>query len=423
MVHRVEKHIIKNTHEMYKVIDDYAFKVKNVYNYSNYIIRQEFISTSKEKQVVAEENEKLEDFMKKELPKVTIPKEYDLSKIVSKQDCADGLMAQTVQQTIKMLYQNWKSFFASIKDYAKNPEKYTGRPKLPNYKDKEKERFVIVFTNQNCKLKDGYVKFPKVLNQWNLKTKINGKLKQVRIVPKNKQYVVELVYEKQKAEDLKDNKRYLGIDIGIDNFATIGNNVKEKGIILNGKSLKSINRYYNKQVSHFKSVAKQMNDSNYTNRMYRITNRRNNKINDILHKYIKKVIEYAIAYKCNTIIVGNNKDWKRECPLSKRVNQSFVGIPHQKFIEMVQYKCEENGIIFKTTEESYTSGTSFLDEELPTKTNYNKKRRIKRGLFKSNDGTLINSDLNGSYQIIKKVVPNAFADGIEDVVLHPVRVG
>ncbi|KYH34109.1 putative transposase DNA-binding domain protein [Clostridium tepidiprofundi DSM 19306] len=121
-------------------------------------------------------------------------------------------------------------------------------------------------------------------------------------------------------------------------------------------------------------------------------------------------------------MIGNNKDWKRESKLSKRINQSFVGIPHQRFIEMIQYKAEEVGLNVILTEESYTSGTSFLDDELPIKENYNKRRRIKRGLFKSNKGILINADLNGAYQIVKKVFPKAFAEEIEGVGLHPVRV-
>lgn len=99
----------------------------------------------------------------------------------------------------------------------------------------------------------------------------------------------------------------------------------------------------------------------------------------------------------NTIIIGNNKNWKRESKMSKKVNQSFVGIPHQDFINKIIYKAENVGIKVIITEESYTSGTSFLDGELPIKENYNKSRRIFRGLFRSNKGKLINADLNASY--------------------------
>ena len=205
-------------------------------------------------------------------------------------------------------------------------------------------------------------------------------------------------------------------------FATIGNNVGTIPIMLNGKGLKSINQYYNKQISYYREIAKRMNNLDYTKRMNKLTIKRNNKIEDFIHKASKWIIDYTLALGVNTIIIGNNKDWKRKSKMSKKVNQSFVGIPHQEFINKIIYKVENVGIKVILTEESYTSGTSFLDGELPIKENYNKSRRIFRGLFRSNKGKLINADLNGAYQIMKKVFPNAFAEGIEGVGLHPVRV-
>ena len=218
------------------------------------------------------------------------------------------------------------------------------------------------------------------------------------------------MYTVSEKERLKDNGRYLGVDLGIDNFTTIGNNVGATPVILNGKSLKSINQYYNKQVAFYKSKAKKFNNLDITNRILRITNKRNNKINDYMHKYSLIVVNEAIKLKCNTIVVGNNKEWKQYVNMGSVANQNFVSIPYFKFINMVKYKCELECINFITTEESYTSGTSLLDNELPIKSNYNKSRRIKRGLFKSNNGILINSDLNGACQIIKKVFPKAFVD-------------
>ena len=117
-----------------------------------------------------------------------------------------------------------------------------------------------------------------------------------------------------------------------------------------------------------------------------------------------------------------NNNWKQNSKLSKKINQNFIGIPFLMFINQIIYKAQEYGIQVILTEESYTSGTSFLDNELPIKENYNKTRRIHRGLFKSNSNKLINSDVNGSYQIMKKVFPNAFANGIEGVALHPLVV-
>jgi putative transposase len=231
-----------------------------------------------------------------------------------------------------------------------------------------------------------------------------------------------VVYQVEIPKPKEDNVRYIGIDIGLDNFATIGNNIGALPIILNGKGLKSINQYYNKQISYYRKVAKMMNNLDYTKRMNKLTVKRNNKINDFIHKASKWVVDYALALDANTIIIGNNKDWKRKSKMSKKVNQSFVGIPHQEFINKIVYKAENVGIKVILTEESYTSGTSFLDGELPIKENYNKSRRIFRGLFKSNNGTLINADLNGAYQIMKKVFPNVFSEGIEGVGLHPIRV-
>ena len=165
-----------------------------------------------------------------------------------------------------------------------------------------------------------------------------------------------------------------------------------------------------------------MNDSDYSNRMAAFTRKRNHKIDDYMHKASRYVIEYAVSIGASTIVIGNNKEWKQESKLSKVVNQTFVGIPQKRFIEMIQYKAQDIGLNVILQEESYTSGTSFLDKEEPIKANYNKSRRVTRGLFVSNKGIKINADVNGSYQILMKVFPNAFAEGVEGVALHPVRV-
>ena len=246
---------------------------------------------------------------------------------------------------------------------------------------------------------------------------------QVRFIPNYRSFTVELVYNIEVPDEaLSDNGRYLSVDIGLDNLATIVNNAGLKPVAINGKGLKSINKYYNKKISHYREIAKRMNGRDYTNRMNHLTMKRNCKINDYMHKASKYLIDYAIANDFNTIVIGNNKEWKQKSTMSKSVNQSFVGIPHMRFIEMVQYKAQNAGLNVILTEESYTSGTSFLDNEDPVKADCNKARRIHRGLFVSNNGMKINADVNGAYQIMKKVFPNAYADGIEGAALHPVRV-
>jgi len=399
-INRVEKHIIKPNNKYYSLLDEFCYKSKNLYNYANYIIRQEFINNGK---WIRYNN--LDKLLKKEGDNF---------------DYKNMPISSSAQQCLKLLDKNWKSFFQSIKDYKKNPNKYLGRPKLPKYKSKN-GRNILILTNQNCKINKGIIKFPKIFKGFYLKTKVND-LQQVRFIPKDKYIVVEVVYRVNDIKQLIDNNRYIGIDLGLDNFATITNNCGLIPLVINGKGLKSINQYYNKQISYYKSIAKRVNKLDYTNRMRTLTFKRNNKVEDYIHKASRFVVDYCRNNEINIIIIGNNKNWKQNSNMNKKVNQNFISIPYCSFINKVQYKAEEFGIQVIITEEGYTSGTSFLDDELPIKENYNKSRRKYRGLFISNKGIKINADVNGSYQIIKKVFPKAFADGIEGVGLHPFKV-
>ena len=399
-INRVEKHIIKSNNKYYNLLDEFCYKSKNLYNYANYTIRQEFVNNG------------------------NWIRYNDLDKILKQEgnnfDYRNMPSSATSQQCLRLLDKNWKSFFQSIKDYNKNPNKYLGKPKLPKYKSKN-GRNILILTYLNCKINKGIIKFPKTFKGFYLKTKVNN-LQQVRFIPKDKYIIAEVVYRVNNVEELIDNGRYVGIDLGLDNFATITNNCGLIPLVINGKGLKSINQYYNKKISHYKSIAKKINKLDYTNKMRKLTLKRNNKVEDYIHKASRFVINYCRNNEINTIIIGNNKNWKQNSKMSKRVNQNFISIPYYSFIQKVQYKAEDFGIQVIITEESYTSGTSFLDNELPIKENYNKSRRKYRGLFVSNEGIKINADVNGSYQIIKKVFPKAFAEGIEGVGLHPFKV-
>ena len=406
IVQRVEKHIIKPSNIHYAMLDKFCFQSKNLYNHANYIMRHEFIKNRK-----------------------AVP--YgDLDKILK----ADGEYpdyramptAQSAQQTLRLLEKNWKSFFKSIKGWTKNKDKYTGKPKLPKYK-KKNSRDILILTNQNAKLKDGVLKFPKKFGGFELKLKCCEKdnfqeFNQVRFIPKQNHIVAEVVYSISICGIKPDNQRYCSIDIGIDNLAAVTTDTGCRAYIINGKGLKSVNKYYNKQVSHYRGIAERMNDKDITKRIGTITEKRNRKIDDYMHKASRKIVDFCKDKDIHTIVIGYNKDWKRDSKLSKNINQSFGGIPTQRLIGMIQYKAQEAGINVILTEESYTSGTSFLDGEEPVKKNYNQSRRVHRGLFVSENGTKINADINASYQILKKVFPAAYADGIEGVVLHPFRV-
>ena len=407
IVQQVEKHIIKKNHSYYDMFCKFTHQSKNLYNHANYLVRKEFVETGKWLRY-----QQLDKLLRQDL-------DYP--------DYTNMPSAQSAQQTLRLLDANWKSFFKSVTDWSKNKDKYTGKPKLPKYKPKDGQ-MVLVVTNQRVKLKGNQLRFPQSFGGFTVTPRCVTlpnfeKVNQVRIVPCNQVFCVEIVYSVFVDDTVfRDNGRIMSIDLGLDNLATVVTNTGLQPMLVNGKGLKSVNQYYNKRKAYYQRIAKQMNGQDYTNRLHQLTRKRNFKIEDALHKISRFIVNIALENDITTIVIGNNKNWKQSISLGRQTNQSFVTIPHQKLIAQIVYKAQLQGIRIICTEESYTSGTSFLDSEAPVKEFYNKKRRIHRGLFRSNQGTFINADVNAGYQIMKKVFPNEFSDGIEGVVLHPVRV-
>jgi len=399
---RVEKHIIRKSDKNYAMLAEFCHLSKNLYNFANYHIRQGYIQTGR------------------------FPNYNEINKLAKEQpstnnDYASMPTAQSAQQTFRLLDKNWVSFRESHKGYRENPDEYTGRPKMPGYLPKNGE-YILILTNQNCRLRDGVIYFPKTFRGLTVKTDMEGTFQQIRIVPKNRHLVLEVVYKIDIPEILPDNGRYMGIDIGLDNLAAVASNTGMKPVVINGKGLKSVNKYYNKRKSHYQEVAQRRNKQDYSKRINQLTIKRNCRIDDTMHKASRYIVDLAVENNINTIVIGNNKDWKRASPLSKNVNQTFVGLPHQRMIEMIGYKAENVGIRIALTEESYTSGTSFLDNDLPVKEHYDKSRRVHRGLFRCSNGQKINADVNAALQMIKKVSPNAYSNGVEGIGLCPVVV-
>jgi len=386
-----------------------CFKSKNLYNYGNYIIRQEFINSSKEN------------------GHGNWIKYNALDKLCQQSDPYKDYGAAPSQQTLKSLDRNWKSFFASIKDWTKHPSKYKGMPKMPQYLDKENGRYVSQFPNTKFQIENGYIRFGwKILKELNGKYRTNildsNKLIQCRFVPNGNVYTMEIVYEIEVPEVQEKSKRIASIDLGISNFATIATNCGINPVVVNGNPIKSMNQYYNKEKSSIQSELMLNNKQHWSNELQRLTDKRNNKVEDYIHKSSKWIVDWCIKNNIDTLVCGYNKGWKQDSNIGKVNNQNFVGIPYYSFVHKLEYKCQNVGIKFITEKESYTSGTSFLDGEPATQEYYDKSRRKQRGLFVSNEGVEINADVNGSYQIMKNVFPNAFADGIEGVGLHPTIV-
>lgn len=425
----VEKHNININHPYYNELDKLCFLSKNLYNKVNYIVRQEFIESSKQKELGLVDNANYLNY-------------YVINRMMIDNKDADfyQLPVKVSNQTLMLLDKNWKSFFKSIRDYKINPNKYNGRPKLPNYKDKNKGRFMLLYElgaisktelkkYGNIKLSQTNINIPFI----KLRQDKNIKLKCVRIIPKNNNIIIEIVYEKQEIILKENNNRYCSIDLGLNNLATIGSSII-KPIIINGKPLKSINQYYNKKLAlcksklgYFINLKGEKQQFSSSNKIKRLANKRNNKINDYLHKSSRYVINHLVSNNINTLVIGKNINMKQDINIGKVNNQNFVQVSHVRFIEMLVYKAKLVGITIIINEESYTSKASFLDNDnIPI---FNKKnnidyifsgKRIKRGLYISNKGKYINADLNGSLNILRKAVPNIeYDNGIEAIAVSP----
>lgn len=368
---RVERHIIIGNEQL----DRLCFLSKNLYNYVNYLIRQEFTKNGK------------------------MPSEYELTTLLAREKQVDyiSLPAQTSQQVVAFLFKNWKSFFK----LCKCKDKLKARPKFPKYKHKTKGRNIVVFTSQQCKLKDKYIHFPKKVNIQPLTTRVTN-FCQVRIIPQCSCHIIEVIYEKEsiKTPGLEPDS-YLGIDLGLDNLATSYDSLHHKSFIINGKTLKSINQYFNKRKAKLMSF---IGGKGMSKRIGKLTLKRNCKVNDYMHKASRFIVNYCMENHIETIVIGNNKYWKQHCNIGKRNNQNFVGIPFGKLISQIQYKAEELGIKVVITEESYTSKIDhYAGEEMCHHETYLGKR-TQRGLFRSSTGKVLNADLNGAIGILRKVI-------------------
>ena len=415
---RVETYILKKTKNKkdYLALRDICHNSKNLYNYVNYIIRQcqtnklenipdfkDLIRTSK-KIVKSKKDGSEKQYVYNSIS------EFDLSKRLCELNQTDykSLKAKVSQQTIKVIFKSYKSFFKSISDYYKNLSKYKGKPRLPKYKDKD-GLFEVVYTNQSASItNDGYLKLSKELILKSVRTQIlKRNFKQVRIIPKNDYFQIEIVYEKQQGDYTKqainkNKKTYnAAIDIGVDNLATItSDNPDSTPVIINGRSLKSINQYYNKKLAELNQIYSK-HKIHTGKKLHKLNYKREMIINDYLHKVSRRIIDYCINNNVGTLYIGHNNEWKQNCDLNKQNNQNFIQIPFNKLIQKIEYKCEEIGITVITINEAYSSKCSFLDNEDVCKHDNYLGKRIKRGLFRSNIGQLINSDVNGSLNILR----------------------
>ena len=402
----VERHVIKRADPRFAAIDQVAFASKNLYNAANYVVRQSFLHEG------------------------VFLNYHEMHRRMKDHEAYHALPAKVAQWVLLLLDKNWQSFFATLEAWRADPSRFLGRPRLPGYKDKQRGRHLLVYTIQALSapaLRQGVIA-PSMLSI-TVRTRQQN-IQQVRIIPRSGFYVVEVIYEREPAPAAVNPALRAGVDIGLNNLATLASDKPGFGPrVVNGRPVKSINQFYNKRRAELQSYLGEARKIYTSHRLERLTTTRTRRIDHYLHTVSRRIIDLLVTEGIGTLCIGKNPLWKQEVGMGKRNNQNFVSVPHARLIEMLTYKAELVGIQVRITEESYTSKASFLDADplpvydavCPNLPRFS-GRRVKRGLYRAADGRHINADVNGAYNILRKVAPDAFGQGSRGCVVHPMRL-
>jgi len=364
----VERHEIESTPQIVEL----CTLSKELYNKCNYYMRNRWFS-----------NLKSNDWT------IPLPDINILTNLVKNEYCFQNLHnTKTAKQTIRKVLSDWSNFRKALNAYNKNSTGFISKPKPPNYKQKLAQ---VIFYEETIKRKPRKQGIIEPTNGC-FKIKSSRNFNQVVITPKQFGFVVDVSYEEQKGEKKEKREGVCCIDLGLNNLCTITSD-QHNPILVNGRIIKSINQYYNK------------------NKCKRTSRKRYWRLENYFHHVSQIIVQNCVANNVGTIIIGKNDGWKQEMNLGKRNNQNFQYVAYYGLMQKINYKATIENIKVVFTEESYTSKSSFLDKDpLPQ---YDEKishtfsgKRIKRGLYRSKNGTILNADVNGSANIGRKVIQN-----------------
>jgi len=369
---------------------------KDLYNFSLYKIRQHFFKTNS--YLSYNDNYKL---VKNSLNEFDEKPYYKLPTNVS-------------QQTLKAVDYSFKSFLSLLKQ--KNSGKYNKKIKLPGYLDKN-GKYRVIFTKIHMRFVNNLVRLtlPKEIKD-NYKFKSldfkipkhidKDEIQEIHIIPIGKSFKVSWIRKSDNDIEYLHSDNIMSIDLGINNLATILIS-NSQPIIIDGKKAKSVNSRFNYKIAKLKSQIDRTknNNKNYSQlslSLCKTFSNRNNFMKNFIHKTATKIVDIAFKQQINTIIVGYNKEWKTEVNLGRKNNKIFYGIPHSTLIDYITYKAKTMGIKVILQEEAYTSKCDALAFETIEKQDKYLGKRIKRGLFQSSTGKLINADVNAAINILSK---------------------
>lgn len=403
-----ERHLIKPGHELYGVLDDLTFKAKNLYNHGLYLYRQSY-------------------FEHKKNPRKPTLTWRDIDKSLRRQGHDDilALPSKVANAVLKNLGESITSYWKLVR--LKRKGGLGQKPKLPHYLHKTNGRYPVSFNYQTFGATRGsnheLILCPKGLCL-PIPTKVDNP-KQVRIVPKHGNFIIEVIYDAEVPAS-KITSKYAGIDLGVNNFATITFSDRNRPLIIKGLELKSINQGYNRLIANAQSLLPGIQKTSRS--IHRLWSRRSWILRTKIHQITAFLATLFDEMQIEKVFIGKNINWKQNLPFGKAVKQRFAYLPYETFIEQLRYKCQLRGITVVTQEESYTSKASFLDnDDIPvygeTENPKFSGRRIMHGLYHTSTGRLINADVNGSYNILRKgLMNNHLSFNVDNPLIHPLVV-
>ena len=410
IVKRVVKFNIKKNHVDYNYIKQQLIESKEIYNYANYIIRQIFFKKSKNHQFSLDFVDEYPEL--KDLFTQYIKEDKQFTSLFNNIMCKFtklkkfSVNTKIVQSIVKKLNSDWNSYWGLLK-LSKNKQ-YDKQVNIPKYK---KQYNLVEYGNQvlsKRKLKLGFIGTDKM--QQGIKISNFHKdlhCKCFRIFYKNNNFVCELIYEKEINDQTSSTGKVASIDLGLENLFTVAFNYNKKGISFKGTKLKSINQYFNKETSKLQSLLPK--NQYCSKRILHLFYKREEQLRNIIGFYSNRLMELLVNEGISILVIRHNKNWKDKINIGKVNNQNFVSIPFSKVIDIIKYKAEDHGIKRIEQEESYTSKASFLDNDnIPTfNEDENQKhafsgKRISRNLYKAKNNQIIDADLNGALNIMKK---------------------
>ena len=428
----VTKTNINPKHELYDYCVAMTALSKNIYNAALFRVRNIFTGFNKDslsdlEQEVFDEVELTENTYNCQIRRVISYNSLEkLMRANNNPDFFAGLPMQSSQAMVRKATTDFKNWLASLKHFKADPTSFLGKPGMPHYIKSDKTTAYI--TNQDAVYKNAELKLPLIKKRLPLpNVSENATLKEVKIKPYYNEFIILCTFE---TPDVPINTKYThvaAIDFGIDNIVALITD-EGKSFLYKGGAIKSCNQFYNKRSSELRSIiTKGHKNANVKSKQLSILSRnRDQFINDQMHKISKNVIDICLANNVGTIVLGINKGIKQHSNMGRSNNQAFVSLPISRLAFMITYKAQHAGIIVIEQEESYTSKADFLSNDLiPV---YGKEKgevsfsgsRIKRGLYKSATGIIINADINGAANIMRKAgftINNKISDMVNPVIM------